>query len=195
VVLFTIALERRDFPRAAAIVSELRSRWQQMPANHIVFAVLPMSEALLASGRGDHRTAVAQADRAVALAEVNSQALEYLPRYLISRAEVNLEARHPDEARADAERALAMERKVAGSEEASSRIGRADLTLSRAFRAQGRPEEAQAAGAAALRHLEPTLGADHPKTRAARSLAGAAPYAGFPPSRFLKAQARPTPSR
>ena len=43
--------------------------------------------------------------------------------------------------------------------------------LGRALAGEGRTEEARAAFAAALAQLEPTLGADHPKTREAREAA------------------------
>jgi hypothetical protein len=49
--------------------------------------------------------------------------------------------------------------------------GRAYLTLARALRAQGRRDEARAALASALKHLEITLGPDHPDTQTARQLA------------------------
>ena len=171
-----VSIEQHDFTRAAGVLAELESRWRRMmPATHIAFAILPMYRAQIASGRGDHSTAVAEADRAIALTESNSQRLDYLPRFLLRRAELNLAAGRFDEARADAERARAMEQQTAPSDEYSSSIGRSHLTTGRALQAQGRIEEARAAGAAALRQLEPTLGADHPKTRAARRLADTAP--------------------
>ena len=146
-----------------------------MPRTHIVFAILPMYQAELASGDGDSPTAIANADRSIALMEANSQGLDYLSRFLLRRADVYLKARRFEEARADAERALEMELKAVPSETSSSAIGRSYLTLGRALRAKGRLDDARAAGVSALRHLEPSLGADHPMTRAARRLAGASP--------------------
>jgi hypothetical protein len=60
----------------------------------------------------------------------------------------------------------------AGSGELSCEIGRAQLALGRALLAQGKRDEARTALTAAVRHLTPTLGADHQETRLARQLAG-----------------------
>jgi serine/threonine protein kinase/Tfp pilus assembly protein PilF len=171
-VRFQIAIERGDFARAADILAELEPRWKRMmPPGHIGFAGLALYEALLALGRGDGQAAVAKADRGIALAEASSQGLDYLPSFLLRRADVNLKVQRYEEARADAERALAMEQKAAVPGAFSSSIGRAYLMLGRALRAQGKHDPAQAALASALEHLQPSLGPDHPKTRIARQLA------------------------
>ena len=44
-------------------------------------------------------------------------------------------------------------------------MGLARLVLARALSAQGKSNEARVAFAAALEHLRPTLGEDHPYTR------------------------------
>ena len=72
-----------------------------------------------------------------------------------------------DAAQADAQKTLVLFQKSAGPGSVSSDIGLAYLTLGQVHAAQGKPEEARAAFGAALEHLEPTLGADHPKTREA----------------------------
>jgi serine/threonine-protein kinase len=171
-VRFGICAERRDFAGAAKALAELAPRWKRMmPPGHIGFAGLSLYEAMLASARGDHRTAVAKADRGIALAEVNSQGLDYLPIFLIRRADINLKAGRFEEARADADRAIAMEQKAVAPGSSSSTIGRAYLMLGHALRAHGKLEAARVAGASALENLEPSLGADHPKTRDARRIA------------------------
>ena len=167
-VRFGIYHERGDFARCAAILAELESRLKRMmPAGHIGFAALQLYEALLATGRGDAQTAVAKANRAIALAEANSQGLDYLPGFLLRRAFVNLHAHRLEEAGEDAARALAMEQQAAVPGASSSGIGRAYLMLGRALDAQGERDEAQVAFASALKHLEPTLGGNHPKTQEA----------------------------
>lgn len=143
-----------------------------MPPDHIAFAILPSYEALLASEHGDHRAAVAKADRAIALGEANSQGLDYLPQFLLRRAEVSLRAGRLDDARADAERALAMEKEATAPGEFSSGIGRDYLMLSRALLGQGKIDESRIAAKSALEHLQSSLGTDHPMTRDARKLAG-----------------------
>jgi hypothetical protein len=76
-----------------------------------------------------------------------------------------------EDAQTYAERALAMEQEAAGPEAVSYRIGRAHLALGLALEAQGKKERAHSELLAALEHLEPCLGADHPETRLARRLA------------------------
>jgi tetratricopeptide (TPR) repeat protein len=166
---FGIAIEEHDAARASAILDELGPRWKRMmPPRHIAFAVLPMYEAMLASERGDHATAVAKADRAVVLVEENDQGLDYLPTFLFRRARVNLRAGRFEQAAADARRELELERKAAGDDGSYSGVGRAYLMLGRALACEQRTEEARAAFASALRQLEPSVGADHPLTREAR---------------------------
>ena len=171
-VRFSIAIEEHDAPRAAAILAELGPRWKRMmPPEHIAFAVLAMYEAMLASELGYHAQAVANADRAVVLAEANEQGLDYLPTSLLRRAAVNQRARRFEAAESDARRALVMEQKATGGAGFYSGVGRAYLMLARALAGEGRTEEARAAYETALEQLEPSLGADHPKTREARDRA------------------------
>ena len=86
------------------------------------------------------------------------------------RSAFKLERGRLVEARADAARALALEQRATEPGIFSNRVGLAHLTLARALRAQGRLEEARAAAASAREQLEPSVGADHPDTRAAREL-------------------------
>jgi tetratricopeptide (TPR) repeat protein len=131
-------------------------------------------EALLAAGRGERQTAVAEADQAVSMAEASSQAGYYVRLFLLRRAEIGLDVGRPDLARADAERLIALERKAIGPGALASTLGRGYLLQGRALLAQGKVAEAQGALALALEHLQPTLGKDHPLTRLARQLGGSA---------------------
>ena len=90
----------------------------------------------------------------------------------LRRSEFRLATGSPAEAADDAAQALAAAQKDADPGTLSSRIGLANLALARALRDQGRVADARAAAAAAVEHLEPTVGADHAATRAARELAG-----------------------
>ena len=123
---------------------------------------------MIASKRGHHAAAVARANEAVALAEANALSSDYLPSFLLRRSAVNFEAGRFEEARRDAEDSLRRERAIGIEGTPSSLIGRCHLAIARALRAQGRLEAARASFASALENLEPTLGADHPKTRDAR---------------------------
>jgi eukaryotic-like serine/threonine-protein kinase len=174
-VRFGISIDQRDYSGASGVLAELEPRWRRMmPPAHIAFAILPIYESLLASGHGDHATAIAKANRGIALTEANSQGLDYLSIFLVRRSEVNLAAGRLEEAAADARRALELEEKATGPKGLYSGVGRAHLMLAKALRAQGRIVESQRAATLGLEHLEVSLGTEHPKTREARRLAGAA---------------------
>jgi hypothetical protein len=111
----------------------------------------------------------------VSIADSSKQRIEYLPRLLVRRSELELSVRKTAEARSDAERALDMARKVAEPESTSSSVGRAEVTLARALRAEGRVGDSRAAAASGLAQLAGALGEDHPETREARLLSEGAP--------------------
>jgi serine/threonine-protein kinase len=160
-----------DLTGAARMLAELEARvTQNLPAGHIAFAALAAEQALLAAARGEMDVAIARSDRSLAIAQANGQRLAYMSRYLVDRANIELQMQRPDEARAHAAQALALEQAAAGPGAISSRIGIANLALGRALLGQGRLAEAHAALASVIEHLTPTLGADHPSTRLARKL-------------------------
>jgi serine/threonine protein kinase/tetratricopeptide (TPR) repeat protein len=156
-----------DFDRVDQILQELKPRWKTMPAGHVVFAVLASHDSMLAAARGNVDAAVEPARRALEIVEASSQRLDYLPMFLLRSADVSMRVGHPDEAKASAERALALAKEAAAPDKYSSWVGRAYLTLARAMRAYGKPDEARAAFASAFEQLRPALGADHPETREA----------------------------
>ena len=166
--------ERGQLGPAAQMLAELEPRLRQaLPAGHIAFASLASERGLLAAARGDVRRALAAADEALVVAERSPQGRAYLPLLLVRRSGAELRADRAEDARADAERALHLEREGAEPGTPSSGVGQACLGLSRALRALGRPDEAKASASSALGELEPTLGTDHPLTREARRLAAA----------------------
>src|SRR6185503_6491651 len=102
-------------------------------------------------------------DRSISLGEDQD-----LPVLLLRRSAFELETGRPEAARADAAKALALALRSAEPGTFSSRVGRAQLALARALRVQGKLPAARNAFAAALTHLEPSLGAEHPETQEAR---------------------------
>ena len=80
----------------------------------------------------------------------------------------------PEEAAADARRALAIVQQAAQPGTFSSTIGRAYLALGRALQVRGRLELARDALRHATEHFTHALGPDHPDTRIARELTKAA---------------------
>ena len=164
-------LAKGDLTRAAQLFAEVEPRFRRVfPAEHAAIASLTSERALLAQARGEMDRAATLADRAVALAEANPQASELLARCLVRRSGLALQIGRLEAATSDAARAVAnqVERTDPGSR--SYYVGRAYLALGRALSAQGKPDDARAAMASALAHLEPTLGEDHAETRRARQL-------------------------
>ena len=163
--------EHGDLARASGLLNEFeRLQTDRLPPTHVAFSALASERALLEEAHGDLAAAAVAADRAVAIAEASSQGRELLARGLVRRANLELTRGQVADALTDATRGLEME--VARSETGSlsSILGRAHLTMGRAFQAAARPAEARESLSEAQRHLEFSLGADHRDTRAARSI-------------------------
>ena len=176
-VVVNMALLRRasayrrlgEFVRAGEMLSEVEPRLVRMlPQGHYAFAALATEQALLAEARGDYPAAIAAANRALTIADGHDAF--GTPLLLIHRAELELAMHRIEDARADATRAISLERTIVAPEAQSSILGRAYLALGRAQLAQGRVDEGLGALASALDQLRPTLGADHPQVRLAEEL-------------------------
>jgi serine/threonine-protein kinase len=168
--------ERGELARAAQMIEELDARARRMwPVGHVIFAALVSERSQLAQARGDFPAALAEADRAVSLARADSQQPEFLRKALLRRSSLHLELHRLDDAWGDAQTALRLEVASLPPGTLSSHVGLAYLALGRALRAQGKLAEARAALAEATRHLEPSLGREHPATRSARELASSIP--------------------
>ena len=167
---------RGELDRAEAMIAEVEPRLARMvPAGHVAFAGVRVERALLAQARGDSAAAMSDMDRAVAIAEASPQRAFYQPLMRRRRSEVAVEIGRLDVAADDARTALRVELDGLPPGTFSSNLGHCYLALGRALQAQGKLEEARGAFASAARNLEPTLGAGHPATRAARALASPAP--------------------
>jgi tetratricopeptide (TPR) repeat protein len=164
-----LALRLGDLPRAASLLAELETKVRPLPEGHTYHPIFAVQQAMLEHARGNEEGARAAYDRAVTLADPSARFVVHL-----RRSEFRLATRSPAEAAADAAHALAEAQKSAEPGTLSSRIGLANLALARALREQGKIADARAAAAAAVEHLEPTVGADHAAARAARELAGEA---------------------
>jgi len=157
-----------DLERAAEMLAEFESRSARLlPPGHVAFAIVRSQKSQLAHARGDLATALDEANQAVAMVEGKPAARDRLSLLLFRRAEVHLAAKRYDAARADAARAVALNQEALGREVRSSWTGLAHLTVARAFRAEGKQAEARQAYASAVEHLRPSLGENHPETRAA----------------------------
>lgn len=175
-LLVQAASERQlgHLARAEDLLAQVEPRLNRLPSSNTTmgFAQLAGERAQLAAARGDTQEALALTDRAIALAE-SARRQAWVARFLVGRSELALRLDRAEQARADAARALGIEQQTAEVDATSCDRGRAHLALGRALRAQNRPIEARIELSAAIAQLTPTLGADHPETRAARQLADA----------------------
>ena len=151
-------------------MNEAESRFRRIGAHPLLFASVAYERAMLAQARGDADAAIAEADKAVAIAERGPDKVA-LAVFLLRRAELDLMLKRFDLALADAQRASALHREFAGPGAPSSYVGRCYLVQGQALAASGQTVEARRALTSALEHLRPTLGTDHPQTKLAERLA------------------------
>jgi tetratricopeptide (TPR) repeat protein len=162
-------LANGNLARAAQIFDGLEPRSRRMyPAHHTEIVALTIERAALAQARGEMDTASTLADRAVAMAESNPHLGYLLFRSLVRRSGLALQLKRFEAAASDAARAVTLELERTDPDARSCYAGHAYLALGRALAGQGRADDARSAFASAQQHLEPTLGEDHPDTRAAR---------------------------
>lgn len=165
-------VEAGDLERAAATLDEFeRGAPELVPPGHNAFAVAEELRATIAAERGDIGQAQDRITRALTLldpARVDLRLMRW--RTLSVRAMLGLRAGRTRDAVTDAEQALALARDLVGETEPSYTVGRAQLLVGQALAADGRAELSRAALAQAVSHLEGSVGADHPGTRAARDL-------------------------
>jgi eukaryotic-like serine/threonine-protein kinase len=157
-----------DLDRAGVAVSEAAARFDRsLPAGHGLFAGLALQRALNARAAGDLPAAWNFSNQAVSIVEasIRTRGAHRLPSFLMYRSDIALQLGHPDDAQADAARAISILRN--GGEAPSGNFGRAYLTLGRALEGQGKQVEARAAFRNAAEHLRNAFGPDHPDSRSA----------------------------
>jgi tetratricopeptide (TPR) repeat protein len=163
---------------AATLLDELEVRWRKAgkSAAYSGFATLASERAMLAQRRGDFETARAKSAEALRILEPSAGELgDFIAWILGRRANLHLEMRRFADAEVDARRAVDLWTKAIEPGARSGWIGRCGVTLGKSLAAQGRGGEARREFAAAVQHLEVSLGADHPEAREARRLAAGAP--------------------
>ena len=167
-----------DLTAAGQMLSEVEPRLRSLPAGHIAFGVLASELSLNAQAADNLNKALELANHAVGIAETSASAgrgsADYQGNILVRRSGIELQLGRPDDALADASRALGMLQQGSVPGSFSSDLGRAYLALGRALQAQGKHDEAHAAFRSAAEHLQNALGPDHPDTHSAGQLAGLA---------------------
>ena len=141
-LLAAIYIQQGELPRAAAALNEVEPKLRKgLPPGHIAFGVLASNRALLAAAQGDLPAARKFSDEAVEVAEAANKSGklggDYLALFLTRRSQALLELHNAPEAERDAARAAGLVEASLGTGTFSSKLGRAQLALGRALRAQG----------------------------------------------------------
>ena len=175
-----IQRKRGEFDRAERSLDEVTPRLRRtLPPDHFFFALALSERSLIAAGRHENGAAIELANRAVDGLNSNSAGNPLAVSVaLVRRSKLELDMGRPIDAETDAAKALALEQRSLASGHTSSLVGRTYLALAEAEAANGRPDDAQRAFAAAANQLRPTLGLDHADTRLAERLAAAGPRSG-----------------
>jgi serine/threonine protein kinase/tetratricopeptide (TPR) repeat protein len=174
--LFALYLNVGDLRRAEAMFAEVEPRLRAAnPPGHPVFAGLLSDRAMLTERYGDLDSALVLADRAVRMADTLQNRKNVLPVFLRRRAELELKLHREAAALRDAREAVELTRAQVQPGQPSAGLGVGYLLLGRALRATGDSAGALPAFDSARAHLDPTLGADHPRAREAGALAGRSP--------------------
>ena len=174
-VLARIYRVRREFARATTTLDEAESAMRTvMPAGHFVFGALAAERALIAQQQGDLQGALKHIDEAIVIdqqaAARGKAGAQDLPIMLVYRASIETDAVLLPAAERDAREALSLLQVDTRPGDFSSYTGQAYLALARALSKEGRAAEARAAAGSAAEQLRPTVGPDHPDTRAAEEL-------------------------
>jgi tetratricopeptide (TPR) repeat protein len=162
---------RGQYPQGMQALSELEQQLRLVyPPECGCFGNIAAERGLLSAIHGDGVRAMAEMDKAVAIAEGDKARPDLLPRLLVRRAEVELALGRPAAAQADAERSIRANVDVTAPDAHSANLGLAYLAGGRAMLASGLSPDAAKALSSAVEHLRPTLGPDHAQTRLAERL-------------------------
>ena len=154
-----------------AMLDEVEGHFQAMfPATHPALIATAIDRIRVFEMRGALDRALAQADRALTLATGDTRRAGYQRTVRRRRAEILVKLQRYDEAKADAERGLALVGASYPPNALAGAIGMLHVTLAEADRGLGDLDGARAEIDTALRHLDATMGAQHPFARRARAL-------------------------
>jgi serine/threonine protein kinase len=170
--LLSTYIEAGDYARAKALfLPTEQALHAQFPPTHWWFAVMKMESALLAEHAGNEAQAQGLADDALTLFHENSPPAYQFPVVLVKHSDFELRHGHADEAKTDAEHALAVYGGTFGKDILSSLIGDALMADGRALAVKGDAPAARDKFSRAALHYADSLGADHEKTKMAKRLA------------------------
>lgn len=164
------------------LLDEAQTAMQKLlPPGHFAFAAVAAERALALEQQGSLEEAMNFIDQAMQIDEQAARhgraGAQYLPLLLTQRATIELAAKRPDAAAADARRAVTLLAQGVQPGDYSSNLGLAYLALARALNALQDPAQTRIAARHALEQLRRALGEAHPETQAAMQLAATADVA------------------
>jgi len=173
--LARIYLAQHDLAHAAATLDEAEAALRKFfPQRLSFFSYVSSGRALIARERGDLPAAQALIDDAVAkmtqAIQLGQGSPVYIPIVLTNRAEIELAAQRLQPADADLHRALDLLLAGAQPGDYSVYVGRAQLTLARVLKSEGRDADARRTAQLAVQQLAKGEGEGHAETRAALEL-------------------------
>src|SRR5262249_39974293 len=155
------------YPQATAFLDEVEILMRKnLPPTHYAFASLAASRAAVAKAQGNLPLALQLSNQAVEISEAalkarGEGAFAY-PGFLLNRSSIYLAAGNAEQAAQDANTALKFLQSTIKPNTFSTKLGNAYFALGRALEAEGKQQDARAAGKAAADQYEQTLGKDNP---------------------------------
>jgi eukaryotic-like serine/threonine-protein kinase len=163
---------RGDVDRAAREIAAIEKEYGAMIPNDSVPAItIQYIKGRIASTRGELPQALAQLSGAIDFFDRRQMAVAPLTRALNARSEVKLKQGEVEAARADAQRALEISRRLQDAKPYSSLTGVSLLQLAEVESAAGEQAKVNAAAKQAFENLSQSLGTEHPDTLRAKVLA------------------------
>jgi serine/threonine-protein kinase len=171
-----VCLAQDNLPCAESMLDQVEPRLHKLlPPGHYAFGALASSRGAIAFARHDLPTALRLTDQGISTIETAVKAGHegafVLPDMYTARSKIELALGHADQAAADAAHAASSFEPGARPEDASCKLGHAELAQARALAALGKSVEARAMASLALDQLQGSLGPSHPDTEAAHLLA------------------------
>jgi tetratricopeptide (TPR) repeat protein len=165
-------LQMGDPDRATALLADIDKNFGgQIPGDSVPATTIRYIRGRVASVRGDLEQADALLTQTIEFFDQRGMAISPVTRALNARAEVRLKDGDVAAARADAQRALEISKKLQDAKAFSSLTGLSLLQLAEVESVGGERGKAQAVAKEALANLAQSLGPEHPDTMRARALA------------------------
>jgi serine/threonine-protein kinase len=171
-----IYIAQHQAQRSESMLAMVEPRLQQaLPPGHYAFAGIAKGRALIALENHRPLDGLRLMDEAISTIQASIKAGNVggylLPSLYVDRSRIDLALRRANDAEADAVRALTALHPDENSNDVSSTLGSAYLADARALEAQDKHAQVRAAALEALRHLQGSLGPNHPDARSAQQLA------------------------